>query len=515
MIREWLAPLHLVITLIILGWSVVLGGRIANNPQSPRIFAALSGLAALLLVPATLIGLASSTLVTGRTVALVDWMWPAVLVLFAAQAIYASSRQLVNPFWGYAIMLYDIVIAIAGIVKYLSAHGVTPPQPLLVFTAAVSDALMLGATSAALHSPLYFLPPMISPAFPALRRITASFRAGLAAIAFGWSALIAAELPLAERTLASYARHEGDRLQERPEGDFEIGLKIFPDMRSAPPVTSLQSDLDLADTLKLDVVSVVVVPDVAPAALDSVARALDELRRDSTTLIVTLGYRGVTIPQLGRGRLDTKQRLAAIDRILRRLRPDILVPAQDPYGVGARALGRLPVRDWEEFVTEAALLSKRLRPATRIGLAASAYDTRDSALYAWAAAPGSPVDIPGFSLYPERTGARAVDAYTRAADRWMRATPPTKDHWIFGVGGYPLAHGEASQELLIWSALAWGTSRPAIKGLIVQEAGDYGSAMGLRAPDGRLRRATFAIIRAGRGLTETSNAAGKATVIAK
>jgi hypothetical protein len=64
-----------------------------------------------------------------------------------------------------------------------------------------------------------------------------------------------------------------------------------------------------------------------------------------------------------------------------------------------------------------------------------------------------------------------------------------------------------SQERAIWAALAWATSRPAIKGLIVNEAGDYGTITGLRAPDGHLRRATYAVMAALRGLREASRPA--------
>ncbi len=136
----------------------------------------------------------------------------------------------------------------------------------------------------------------------------------------------------------------------------------------------------------------------------------------------------------------------------------------------------------------------------RIGVSASAYDRRDSTLYAWAAARGSPVDVVGFTLFPSRTGVRTLDAATHAADRWMRESNSPKDHWVFAAGGFPEAHGEASQERALWSALAWATSRPSIKGLIVSEAGDYGTITGLRAPDGHLRRATFAVMTAMRGI---------------
>ena len=121
-----------------------------------------------------------------------------------------------------------------------------------------------------------------------------------------------------------------------------------------------------------------------------------------------------------------------------------------------------------------------------------------------AAATGSPIDIVGFALWPSATGAKTLDAARGAADRWMRESRSTKDHWVFAVGGFPQAHGEASQERAVWAALAWATSRPQIKGVVVAEAGDYGTIRGIRAADGHLRRVTFALMRAKKGLRETA-----------
>ena len=74
------------------------------------------------------------------------------------------------------------------------------------------------------------------------------------------------------------------------------------------------------------------------------------------------------------------------------------------------------------------------------------------------------------------------------------------------AGRYPAAHGEKSQERAIWGALAWATRRPAIKGLVVSDAGDYDAVTGLRAPGGRVRRAGWAVLRATRGLREAAAA---------
>src|SRR2546423_6112767 len=67
--RIWLAPAHFALLLIILVWDVVLAGRIAQLRQAPRAFQALCGLCALLVAPALLIALATTTIITGRAVA--------------------------------------------------------------------------------------------------------------------------------------------------------------------------------------------------------------------------------------------------------------------------------------------------------------------------------------------------------------------------------------------------------------------------------------------------------------
>jgi len=500
----WLPVAQLVLSIIILFWDIVLAGRIAQLREAPRPFAAITGLCALLVLPALLAYLASSSIVTGRAIRLIDWIWPAVLILFAVQALYALFRRLVNPTWGVPIAIYDVTIAAAGLVRYLTSHGQLLPTPFTMLMAAQTDALALATASAAFQSPLYLHMPMISPAFPALRSITASFRAFIAAVAVSWLVMISVEIPRARLALASYAGHTGDRLSERPDGDFEIGLKIFPDLANPPPTPAIENDIALADTIGVDAVSVVIVPDIERQALDSVAHSLDLLRRDTTTLIVTLGYRGKMLPDVSHVPLDESLRLEAIRRIVRRLHPDILLPAEDPYRSGTRIVGRLGVDRWENYLTLAARAAKAADPNVRIGVSISAFDTRDSLLYAWASSPRSPIDVVGFSVFPSREGMAGIDARLRAADRWMRAKPTQKDHWVFAVGGFPLAHGERSQEQAIWGTLAWATARVPVKGVVVYEAGDYGMARGLRAPSGRLRRSAYAVTRALRGLREAA-----------
>jgi len=507
MLRAFLPLLQVVLVLVILTWDVVLAARIANVRKLPRPFVILSALAGFFVLPALIIHLAATSSITGRAILSVDFVWPLTVVLFALQALYAAVRRLVNPFLGFFIAAYDVMIAIDAVLRFISARGTPLPHAALIFLAATTAAFTVVTQSPlVLGSPFFFFTPMIAPAFPALRRSSATFRLVLAVIAGAWVVIFLTSLNPADQAVNSYAVHDPvtERLQERPAGDFEIGLKLFEDMAGPPAQLAVRNDIALADSLGVSTVNVVIIPEAMNGlALDSLARVLDLVRTDSTAIMVTLGYAKPLIPIPGRTFNDVR-RLRTIDQIVRRLRPDIILPAQDPYDAGTRAAGQHAPEYWQSFLTRAAGIVKRVRPRTRVGVSASAYDSRDSALYAWAAAPGSPVDIVGFSLFPSPSGVRTLDAERGAADRWMRVSNSPKPHWIFASGGYPEAHGEQSQERAIWAALAWGTSRPSIKGLIVWDAGDYGIIRGLRAADGHLRRATFAIMRAMKGLEESA-----------
>jgi hypothetical protein len=500
----WLPAAHLALSLIILIWDVVLAGRIAQLRQASRPLAALTGICGLLLMPAVLLRLATSTFITGRAVVAVDWIWPLVLVLFALQAAYTVWKRQVNYLWGIPILVYNVMIAVVEIVRFGVAHGSPAANALAGLVIAQTSALAVVTSAVAVTTPFFFLVPAISPAFPALRRTTAAFRAGVTAVAIGWVVLIATiGSSAALQSRQALRAHSDDRVRERPLGDFRVGLKILADVSSEPSPAAADSDLALVKLLGVRAVSIVIVPGADTSALGAVGRLLDRLD-DSITVIVALGYKGKLVPELGVVPLDEPQRLVTIANIVRRLHPDILLPAEDPMGVGSRIVGQLPVERWKSYVSAAAAAAKAVDPKVRIGLSVSRYGMADSMLYSWAAQRGSPVDVVGFSLFPEKLGLRdLVESFEPAADRWMKTTPPVKDHWVFAAGAYPLNSGEVTQERAIWQTLAWATDHPAIKGLVVYEASDYAQARGLRAPNGRLRLGVGAVMRAVRGLRES------------
>ncbi len=498
---------YLVLAIAMAFWDVLLAGRIANLRRTPRVFQAATAIGGLLLVPALFVSFAASSILYGRAIQPVSWIWPFTAVLFVLQAIYALTRRMVTPAFGIPILAYNVIIAIVAVSRFSVAQGTVPPEAGLALSAAQVSMLGIFFGPSALWSAAHPVVPLFSPSLPSRWRSSAAARGILALAATIITALTLVEIPNSIETIRSYKRYSGEQLQEHPEGDFDIGIKIFPDLRSAPPPLALKHDLALADTLNVPVISIVINPEAARGiALDSIARSIDDIRTDSTRLIIALGYPQNARIEFAKSESEyTKARLDDVNRIARRLRPDILLPAHEPYVAGSQALGTLEPRYWIDYLTRAAGIAHYVNRRIRVGVGASSYGARDSVLYTWAALRASPVDVVGFTLLPGFDGATSLDTHLRVAQRWMRQSPTKpKDHWVFAAGGYPIAHGERNQELAVWGVLAWATAQAAIKGLVVADAGDYDSLKGLRAPGGRLRSSVAAIVRAERGLKATA-----------
>lgn len=479
-------------------WDVAAASRIVQGRRGSRILVGATAFGALLLIPALLVVVSAASLVYGRAIQPVAMLWPIVTILFVVQAAAALVRGRVNTVLGVPVFVYDLVIAIVAVTRFLNSRGITPPDFALILSAAEANALGLVGGSAVLASATWLLVPMFSPALPSRARWRIVVRTVLAAAVTMATALILVELPAAAEAIGSYRRFSRDVLTERPDGDFQFGLKILPDLRGAPPPVAINTDLQLADSLGVDAVSVVVNPEAARGrALDSLARVLDDIRGDSTVLIVTLGYPRDARAQFARSsRAYVDERLADVNRLTRALRPTIFIPALEPYGAGTRALGTRPPEFWIGYVTRAAAIAHYVNPNIRVGLAAASYGPRDSVLYAWASSRTSPVDLPGFSLLPGFDGATSLDTHMRIAQRWLRANPRPKPHWVWSAGGFPIVHGEESQRLALRGALSWATAQPAIVGMIVTQATDYDTERGLRTPSGHPRPALAELTRA-------------------
>jgi hypothetical protein len=467
-----LGALFFALTVAMIAWDILMAGRIVQLRRTPRLFQRITGIAALLLVPALVVAYTAQSLLYGRAIYLVAWLWPFTTILFVIQTIYALARRLVTPLLGFPLLVYNAIIATVAITKFVISRGGSPAEFALALNAAQASMLGTFFGAPALWNPIYLQVPIFAPSLPARWGFTRLARAALAGAAIAMTALVVVELPGAYAGIKSYLAHRNDQLQEHPEGDFRLGLKIFPDLRSGPPPLSITNDLALADTLDVDALSVVINPEAARGvALDSLARSIDQARSDSTLLIVALGYPKKGESEIRRSReAYTVARLKDIDRIARRLKPDYLIPATDPLEEGERVLGEQSPQYWIDYFTRAARVAHYIYPRIKVSLPISTYGTRDSTLYAWAA----------------------------------RQFPNPKEHWVFATGGYPLVHGEENQRLTIWGVLAWATAEAPIKGLVVYEGGDYYTLRGLRAAGGRLRPATAAILKAEKGLRATA-----------
>lgn len=418
----------------------------------------------------------------------IAWLWPLTLALFAGQSVYAWARRLASPALALPIVAYNVLIALAAVSRSLASFDDVLGEFVLVPEAARGNALGLVFGRVALGSSLALLVPMLVPASPARSRVMRLSRTALATLAAATAGIIALEWPPAARAVTTYAAFDSERLQERPGGDFALGLWILPALDGQPPPLALTYDLQLIDSLAPDAIAVDVTPNgTRTGALDSLGRALENKRRDSTLLIVTLGYDSNDRERFADSPDDyARARVRAIDRIVRTLRPDYVLPAREPYEAGRRALGDVPPAWWMSYLAKAADTAHVLRPRTLVALDATTFTANDSALYHWAAAESSGIDVLGFAFVPSYAGADALQARMRAADRWMRSVP-NKEHWVFAAGEAPNTHGERNQARALWGTLAWATSRPRIRGVLVQSAGDYDASNGLRAPGGRLR----------------------------
>ena len=508
--HELLVRLYAGVSLGIALWDIFIGGQIAQFRRSPRALAALSAVSALVLAPALLIGAAAASTATGHTFDGLAWFWPATMLLITAQACYATLRRMISPFAGIPIVAYDLLLTAVAIVHWITAAGDMPPEAALALATAHVNVLGYIAGPAALAWPYALQPPLLAPAFPPRWRLSRTLRALLATFAAGWFTATILALPSAWLSITSYDPLLLQPLQERPAGDFVVGLRVLPALENAPSAAALRLDLSLIDTVGAEAVSVRIDPRGAhPAALDSLGRALDALRRDTTTLILTLEYPpDAAVQYAASPQAYQEARFTELSRIVRRLHPDYLVVADEPIIKGDSALGTpLSMAEWTRYLTAAAFTVHRIDTKVRVAVAITASGPRDSALYAWAAAPGAPIDVVGFVIRPLFAGASDLDAQMRSADRWIAAAGPTsKENWVFATYGYPVSYGEINQERAIWSTLAWATSRSAIKGVIVADAADYGAVTGLRAPSGRLRRAVNTVARAAKSLRDASAA---------
>lgn len=489
------------VSAFILLWDVLLAGQIAQARRQAKDFLALTALCGLFVAPAALIALAAPSAWTGRPVSLVAWVWPATLGLFAIQSGLALSRGLVTSLISAPIFAFNVLLFVASLARFSTLVWAGAPPVFLGVEAAHTSVLGLVWNNSALWSPLVLQLPLLAPAYPARWRISKTLRAAIAIGAAAWALAIIAEYPSGVRAVTTFQALTNDPLQERPRGDLALGLRILPGLRGAPPAAALARDLPLADSLGAQILSVVITPEgTGGSALDSLGAALASWRADSVRIAVSLGFgRGDATAWAASPASYLTQRLAMVDRVMRRLRPDVLVPAADPFDSALRLVGNVPLAWWIDYHTRAGQLAHELRPRTQVAASISSYTISDSMFYAWAAR--SPqVDLIGLTFAPTFRGGGAIAARQRVAARWMEGN--RKPHWVLSARAYPYVFGEAAQQSVMLGTFAWASRHPRVTAVILDGAGDYDMLAGLQRADGALRPAVATLARARRALQE-------------
>ena len=495
-IPELLPIAHLALSAVFLLWNILLAGRITSQRFIPPLLAALTAVGGLLIAPALLVFITSTSLMTGRPVSAIGWIWPVTATLIALQALYATVTRLVTPIVGIPILVYDVVVAGVALASYLVAQGETESVPLLTLVAASTSALATVGGPAAALSPLHVTVPLLSPAHPSRWRLIAGWRVAVALLAGAWAVLVVAELPRGARAVSGYRTFANAELRLRPDEPFSVGLEILPPLDAPPLAANVRNDLTLVSDGELGAVLVTLDDDgVGNLALDSLRRVLEPYRRDSLLLLI-----GIPTPRSGdvaRPAGGESAYLARIARTVTRLRPDYLVVLEDGMAPDSRPRGSGRVSVREARLRAVAATVRDAGGRTKVAMAVTP-GVRDSAIYAWAASSSSPLDAVGFSLLADAGGGPRLAARLRTAERWMRASGGAKEHWVFRAGGIPLIHGDLTQDHALTGLLGWAMGRPGIRGIIVTHAGDYGSLRGLRAPSGRIRPAAATLFRAGK-----------------
>lgn len=495
-----LATAHLVLCAVILIWNLWVAGRAARVQGVPQALAFLSALGGLLVLPALVVLLVSTSLLTGAALFSVAWIWPATVALVTAQAAYSLGRRRASVPVGVAILAFDFVLTLIAFAHWLDFVGAAPGTALLTLLAADRSAVAISAQSMALVMPWFLYLPIFAPVTPGRPNGRMVVRGAMALLAAAWTVLIVLQVPSAARAVRSYDRYARERLQEHPDSDFVVGVKVFPTLSDPPTPVSLASDLGLADSIGAGAITIYFAPRGANAAtLDSVEHVMDDVR-GTRRVIAALDLSDERMVPVAQREAYLHERVADVERIARRLQPDYLVPVVDPNGGAARAIGPVPVAMWEAYLRASSVAvhgdstpdSSVVRVLAHVG----GFSAADSALYAWSASSASPVDGVSLSLYPWLGGAATLDARMRTADEWARSARSSKPVWVLETGAFPLAHGEDSQARALWGVLAWATSRAAIKGLIAYQASDYRVPVGLRTSAGRLRPAAAMLKRA-------------------
>lgn len=474
------------VLLLVAGWNVALGGRIAQHRDLSPPLRWLSGFVALLLLPGAAVSWFATAPTAGAALHDIAWLWPLVALLAMLQALVALREGAASRVVSLPFALWNTLICWVLTVRWLAWLGVALPGWMLIPGGATVTltALLLGPASAAL--PSLPLMPLLAPAYPPRARWSVPIRSLLGVGVSIGVVLVATEgvtgtQPWMERL------ESGQRVTERDPSRFSVGLTVLPPLAGPPPAAAIRRDIALADSLGVRLIHVRLLPGISGAALDSISHVLEPWRRDSITRIV------VSLDQWNSPLSRTPKRRwrpAEVEAVTRRVRPHILV-------ADARSL-------LEDAARAAATPSvvRRVRPATLV--LAGITRVEDLSAPALEGLTRGEAAVNGFwlTLRPDPSGAHGLDRRLAPVDGWL-STSASVELWVHAVPGLPLVEGELTQASGVHLLLAWASARPRVRAVVLDGAGDHLEVVGLRASNGRLRQATLTLARDLRTLIET------------
>src|SRR6185436_17884253 len=150
-----LSAIYLALSIAMIAWDILAAGRIAGLRKIPRSFQGITGIAGLLIVPALVVAYTAQSLLYSRAIFLVAWLWPFTAILFVVQTIYALARRLVTPLLGFPLLVYNVVIAVVAVTKFVIARGDSPTEFGLALNAAQASMLGTFFGPPALWNPMY------------------------------------------------------------------------------------------------------------------------------------------------------------------------------------------------------------------------------------------------------------------------------------------------------------------------------------------------------------------------
>ncbi|MBI2407900.1 MAG: hypothetical protein HYV19_06350 [Gemmatimonadetes bacterium] len=462
----------------LVAWNLAQGVRITALPGAGRGLRTLSGLGAFLLPPALVIGLLAPTVPGARVLGPLTWLVPLVTLGIAVQSVWSLARGRGGAVVAGLLSLYNVFVAWVAVARFVDGTGIALPGWALAPGLAVSSLVAAAAGDRVFTWGATLAIPALAPAAPARRAVTSAARVLLSAACVAVLAACAAAMPHAYSELAAVQRLDRSPAELILRGTPAIGLHLFGTVTGEPSPSTARRDMELADSLGVSAVHIVLASDgVTTATLDSLARLI-EARRDSVTLVVTLLLEGA-IPSAGTRR--DAARMTRLEQIARRLRPNVLLPADRVTGTDVGA--------WQAYYGRAAAAVHRIDRGVAVALATECSTPTDSALVDWVLS-GS-VAASAVAFVARDYGARPVQTL-RALDalaRWVALAREPARVWIVGVPTAPAVFGERAQQRVVRRVLAWSAARPWVRGVIAGDASDIAAPTALRTASGRSRLA--------------------------